>query len=97
LEGEKTIMDMSFGKRTNIPGASKILSVLSPSSPIYPKCYTGRPSWIADQIPELTKTTAGQDIKYHVRIELKADEKNRDEIKKKISALLKDVSEKLQF
>ncbi len=51
---------------------------------------------LSDQIPDLTKTAAGQDLKYHVRIEFKGDE-NKDEIAKQINKLLKDVSDKLQL
>ncbi|MCG7852096.1 MAG: hypothetical protein MIO92_06205, partial [Methanosarcinaceae archaeon] len=51
---------------------------------------------LSDQIPDLTKTAAGQDLKYHVRIEFKGDE-NKDEIAKQINELLKEVSDKLHL
>lgn len=51
---------------------------------------------LADQIPEITKVAAGQDLKYHVRIEFRAEE-NKDEIAKQINELLKEVSDKLHL
>jgi len=51
---------------------------------------------LSDQIPELTKITVGQDLRYRIQMELKGDE-NRDEIAKKINELLKDVSDDLEF
>jgi len=51
---------------------------------------------LSDQIPDLTKTAAGQDLKYRIQMELKGDEK-RDEITKKLNELLKDVSDDLEF
>ncbi len=51
---------------------------------------------LSDQIPDLTKTAAGQDLKYRIQMELKGDEK-RDEIAKKLNELLKDVSDDLEF
>ena len=51
---------------------------------------------LADQIPEITKTAAGQDLKYRVRIELKEDEKTTDVVKQ-LNELLKEVSDKLQL
>ena len=52
---------------------------------------------LADQIPAITKVAAGQDLKYHVRLELKGDEKTKEDVAKQINEFLKDVSEKLQF
>ena len=51
---------------------------------------------LSDQIPDLTKTAAGQDLKYHVRIEFKGDE-NKDEIARQINELLKEISDKLHL
>ncbi|OGP58960.1 MAG: hypothetical protein A2162_03465 [Deltaproteobacteria bacterium RBG_13_52_11b] len=52
---------------------------------------------LADQIPEITKTAAGQDLKYRIRIELKAKKKDADKVAEKINELLKDVSDDLQL
>ena len=52
---------------------------------------------LADQIPELTKTAAGQDLKYHLRIELKGDVRAREELSNKINRLLDKISDKLHL
>jgi hypothetical protein len=52
---------------------------------------------LADQIPEITRAAAGQDLKYHVRIELKGEDQTKDETAKQINQLLRDVSDKLQL
>jgi len=52
---------------------------------------------LADQIPEITKAAAGQDFKYHIRMELKGDEKTREEVAKQINELLKSVSDDLKL
>jgi hypothetical protein len=52
---------------------------------------------LADQIPEITRTAAGQDLKYHVRLELKEDEKTTADVVKQLNELLKDVSDKLKL
>ena len=52
---------------------------------------------LADQIPEITKAAAGQDLKYHIRMELKGDEKTREEVAKQINELLKSVSDDLKL
>jgi hypothetical protein len=52
---------------------------------------------LADQIPEITKAAAGQDLKYYVRIELKGEKKDKEKVVKEINDLLKDVSEDLKL
>jgi len=52
---------------------------------------------LADQIPEITKAAAGQDLKYHVRMELKGDEKTKEDVAKQINELLKEVSDDLKL
>ena len=52
---------------------------------------------LADQVPEITKTAAGYDLRYHVRMELKGDEKSTDEVAKQVNDLLKEVSGELKF
>ena len=52
---------------------------------------------LADQIPEITKTAAGLDLKYHVRMELKGDGEKTKEIVKQINESLKEVSDELEF
>lgn len=51
---------------------------------------------LADQIPELSKTAVGRELKYYVRIEFKGDEE-KEKIAEKINELLKEVSDKFQF
>ncbi len=52
---------------------------------------------LADQIPEITKTAAGRKLKYHLRIELKADDEAAPEIANKLNKFLKNVSDDLQL
>ena len=52
---------------------------------------------LSDQIPDLTKTAAGQDLKYHVRIELKGDVLAGEDLINKINKLLQEVSDKLHL
>ena len=52
---------------------------------------------LSDQIPDLTKTAVGQDLKYHVRIELKGDVLAGEDLINKINKLLQEVSDKLHL
>ena len=52
---------------------------------------------LADVIGELTAAAAGNDLKFHLRIELGGEIPPQNEIPEKLNKILKDVSDNLKF
>jgi DNA-directed RNA polymerase subunit L len=52
---------------------------------------------LADEIGDLTTAAVGNDLKFHLRIELGGDIQPNNEVVEKLNKILKEVSDNLKF